>query len=125
MCHRLRPNGVRSTICGRGDLRCEIAPSRPALQNAKIKSVEIWLHPAYVISQSRRGWTASLMLKRRKKPPEADTTKLDSFCSFHAAKSHRHRYAQPPRKATDAPIEPLPGELETVRAMLPDIERML
>src|ERR1700687_1063789 len=103
-------------------LRSDISPFRRALQNAKINSVEVWLHSAYVISQSIRGWTVSLMLKHRKKPPEADTTKLDSFCSFHAAKSHRHRCAQPPRKATDEPIQPLPGELETVRTMLPDIE---
>jgi PAS domain S-box-containing protein len=65
------------------------------------------------------------MLKHRERAPEARTVKLDSFCSMHAAKSRRHRSGQPPRRATDTPIEPMPGELDAVRTMLAEIERML
>jgi signal transduction histidine kinase len=60
------------------------------------------------------------MLKRREKAPEAY-----SFCSLNAAKLHRHCAAHSPRRPTDQPIEPMPGELETVRTMLAEIERML
>ena len=61
------------------------------------------------------------MLKRREKAPKARTIKLDSFCSMHAAKLHRHYATRSPRRPTDQPIEPMPGELETVGTMLGDI----
>jgi hypothetical protein len=51
------------------------------------------------------------MLKRREKAPKARTIKLDSFCSMHAAKLHRHYATRSPRRPTDQPIEPMPGEL--------------
>jgi signal transduction histidine kinase len=66
------------------------------------------------------------MLKHREKPPNGRAFKFDSLCSLSGAvKSHRHRCSLPPRKATDASIEPMPGELKTVRTMLPEIEKML
>src|SRR5579863_6032509 len=60
------------------------------------------------------------MLKHREKP-----LSVESFCSMHAAKSRKNRCAQPPRRATDDSIEPMPGEVETVRTMLAEIETML
>ena len=65
------------------------------------------------------------MLKRRGKAPKARTIKLDSFCSMHAAKLPRHYAIRSPRRPTDQPIEPMPGELEAVGTMLGDIEKML
>ncbi len=66
------------------------------------------------------------MLNHRKKSPKTPKVRQpDSFCSLHATKSSRHRCAPKPRKATDLPIEPMPGELDTVRTMLAEIEKML
>ena len=66
------------------------------------------------------------MRNRDEKHPEGRAIKADSFrVPGGAAKSHRHRTARPPRQATDLPIEPMPGELEAVRTMLAEIEKML
>jgi signal transduction histidine kinase len=65
------------------------------------------------------------MLKHRKESPKARTIKLASLCSPNAAKSRKHCSARPPRRATDQPIEPLPGELENVRTTLAETEKML
>jgi PAS domain S-box-containing protein len=65
------------------------------------------------------------MLIYRKKPTKARTTTPDSFCSLDAMKSRRQCATRTLRRATDQPIEPMPGELETVRTTLAETERML
>jgi signal transduction histidine kinase len=65
------------------------------------------------------------MLIYRRKPAKAPTTKPDSLCSLGAAKSRKTCPANSPRRATDQPIEPMPGELATVRTMLAETEKML
>ncbi|MEA2648157.1 MAG: hypothetical protein QOG61_592, partial [Candidatus Binataceae bacterium] len=50
----------------------------------------------------------------------------ESFCRIsRAVKSRKQCETAPPRQATDPPIEPMPGELEAVRTMLSEIEKML
>lgn len=66
------------------------------------------------------------MRNRNERHPKGRAIKADSFrVPRGAAKSRRHRTSRLPHQATDLPIEPKPGELEAVRALLAEIEKML
>jgi PAS domain S-box-containing protein len=66
------------------------------------------------------------MLIRLLKGPERRKVTPESFCSLSgAAKSRKQRCSSEPRRATDQPIEPMPGEIDAVRTMLAEIEKML
>jgi PAS domain S-box-containing protein len=58
--------------------------------------------------------------------PKGGKITPESFCRIsRAVKSRKHCNTTPLRRATDPPIEPMPGELEAVRTMLGEIEKML
>ena len=103
-----------------------LAPPRQSLQNAKIKLVKVWLQRAYTISGSDWSEIESLMRIRHAKRPARREITPESFCLLsRAIKSRKHRTTTAPHQATDQPIEPMPGELEAVRTMLAEIEKML
>ena len=66
-----------------------------------------------------------MRIRHAKRPARREITP-ESFCLLsRAIKSRKHRTTTAPHQATDQPIEPMPGELEAVRTMLAEIEKML
>jgi signal transduction histidine kinase len=58
--------------------------------------------------------------------PETAEVTPESFCSLsRTTKARRNRCVSEPRQPTDQPLEPMPGEIEAVRTMLAEIEKML
>ena len=63
---------------------------------------------------------------RESNRPNGGNLTPESFCPISRAVKSRKNCASSLRApATDPPIEPMPGELEAVRAMLGEIEKML
>jgi signal transduction histidine kinase len=66
------------------------------------------------------------MLTRHLKHTERREITPESFCTLsRAAKACKSRCLSESRQPTDQPIEPMPGEIETIREMLAEIEKSL
>ena len=71
------------------------------------------------------GTDTLMRIREANRPPDEKITP-EAFCRIsRAVKSRKHCRTTPPRRATDQPIEPMPGELEAVRSMVDEIEKML
>src|SRR5271163_168432 len=110
---------------GLARFQCLLALNLPS-QNAKIKSSGVWLRCAYIISGLDWSEMYRLMRIHHLNRPETPEVTPESFCSLsRAAKARKNRCASEPRQPTDQLLEPIPGEIDAVRTMLAEIEKML